>query len=305
MTGCLALFFASSTAFCEDNAKARSLDQIASDINLRLEYLRLEMGKPPVPIPEVAIEGESPRERYHLASSLFNKANILYFEWLHDIEEHPPAPEGPIMDTHVADLLSRVYSLLEKSRVGMGLPKNDSAAGQPVKCDFAFLLSANRRLNGLLINSLAPRNAFQQVSLAVKHAARLIARFPGVERIPPAEPMPRRKIPADVHARLLKCLGMINELDRRSGMKPFVIKSFDFKGAVVDPSDVYDLAFIIVSELDHLHQQTPGARNLPSFYFPETKFPSQVFQRAGILEAQLKILDQMTAADPNWLKGER
>ena len=62
--------------------------------------------------------------------------------------------------------------------------------------------------------------------------------------------------------------------------------------AVVTPSDVYDVASLLVAELAHLHRQFPDAEPPHETYYPGRKFPSHVYQRVGILESQLIELEK-------------
>jgi hypothetical protein len=69
----------------------------------------------------------------------------------------------------------------------------------------------------------------------------------------------------------------------------------------VTPTDTHELASLLVSELAHLHKKLPTAREPRNVYYPGRKFPSHVYQRAGILEDQLRNLERRVDRNPNWL----
>ena len=67
------------------------------------------------------------------------------------------------------------------------------------------------------------------------------------------------------------------------------------------PSDVYDIASLLVSELAHLHS-LHGKLNPPRrVFYPGHLFPSHVYRRAGMLESQIEQLEGFVEKDPDWL----
>lgn len=71
-----------------------------------------------------------------------------------------------------------------------------------------------------------------------------------------------------------------------------------------EPSDVYDVASLIIAELAYLHSKIPGAKSPREVYYVGRKFPSHVFQRVGILEGQLVRLELLVKQNSTWLKQE-
>ena len=71
----------------------------------------------------------------------------------------------------------------------------------------------------------------------------------------------------------------------------------------VTPSDVYDVASLLVSELAYLHARLPNAGAPRSSYNPGDKLPSHVYQRAGMLERQLSELNKWVEGSPDWLRS--
>lgn len=271
-----------------------------------IERLRLEMGKPPVAEPDVTVRMVSYRELYYLAKSLFTKTNNLYFEWTRQRHALPGAQGQDITERDVTELVSLSKNLLAKVGAVIGETLDEApvapAGGENTDELFCHLVSANRRVNGLLTVEVIPGNVYEKVSQGVKYASELLRQFPGAERIPDEPPLERRKRPADVHARLLGCLSVIGDIKKDIGLRYVVIERFDFKNDDVQPGDVYDLASVVMSELDHLYARTGGGKTLRPIYYPGMKTPSQVFRRVGLLEAQLMSLKSRIASDPSRMK---
>ncbi len=71
--------------------------------------------------------------------------------------------------------------------------------------------------------------------------------------------------------------------------------------ATAIPSDVYDVATLLVSELTYLWEQLDDVPSPRQAYYPGRRFPSHVYQRALLLERQLVELDQLVGSRPGWL----
>ena len=70
------------------------------------------------------------------------------------------------------------------------------------------------------------------------------------------------------------------------------------------PADVYDVASLMVAELNHLHSRLPSGKPPRQVFAPGRKFPSHVYQRVGLLEVQLEQLEKLVRKSPGWLKTE-
>jgi hypothetical protein len=66
--------------------------------------------------------------------------------------------------------------------------------------------------------------------------------------------------------------------------------------ASITAGDVFLLASVVVSQLDFLHQQIGVSKPPRQVFYPGRKFPADVYQRAGLLQAQLAQLAQQVAA---------
>ncbi len=262
--------------------------QLAGDV----ELIRKEMGRPEDKRPAITVKGAAPREVWFQALAVFRKADRL----CHEISNDPTAavPHAPpineIKPGHVLGILEATAR--EIGEVKQTLDVKDKppaitrdASAQPSDV-FGVLATMNRQINLLLDRPFAPADVFQQVSFAVAYAARL------TKAPPPAEPaLVRGKRPADVYARLVGCLEVARMLVKKAG-HPVIETSPAPDPSTVLPSDVYDLASLVLGEVAFLHALNPDPN--PPYPFegnvPGRKLPSHVFQLVGVLEQQLQQL---------------
>jgi hypothetical protein len=153
------------------------------------------------------------------------------------------------------------------------------------------------------ISGAEPREVFFQAITLFRKADRLAfeqtqRRARGAPRLPAGEIRP-----SHVYGRLLDATDAIREIVLNSGLESLDLERPDqVEIDAAAPSDVYDIASLLVSELAHLHAKLPDPTPPREAYFPGRKFPSDVYQRAGILEAQLSSLRQLSAKNPEWLE---
>jgi len=273
-------------------------------VRSELELIRAEMGKPMPTGGAFEVEDAQPREVFFQARTLFKKADRLCFQITRDTMSVPDAPLGLLQPRHVYDMVGAVLARIRRVKKHLGIPersikidRDDSKTPTDV---FQSIVEANRQLNLLLDRPFLDQDSFQQVTLAFHHATRLRAHFPG-RRIPGEETLERNKQPADVFYRLVRCYEIIRTLSRQSGIEIAKLRPSSLDSEQILPSDVYDLASLVVTELAHLHQLLTGEKPADSSYPPGRKFPSHVYQRAGILESQLRALAKLVEKDPNWL----
>ena len=68
------------------------------------------------------------------------------------------------------------------------------------------------------------------------------------------------------------------------------------------PSDVYDMATLLVSDLAFIHAKIPNFETPEPIPYPGRTFPSHTYQQAGVLHAQLVELEKSMKDDPEWFK---
>jgi hypothetical protein len=262
---------------------------LANDV----EVIRVAMGRPSERRPAVTVSDASPRECWFQALALFRKADRLCQELAGDPTVSVPhaPPINQIRPGHVLAVIQAAARELEETaralRVDLRRERASRDSSRTPSDVFGVLATVNRQINLLLERPFTPADVYQHVSLAIAYAARL----EGAEPPPPAA-LVAGKRPADCYERLSACMPLIRTLVQRAG-HPIIHRTPDPGGAdAVLPSDVYDLASLVLGEIVFLHAQTADAN--PPYPFEggtaARKLPSHVWQLSGVLEQQLQRL---------------
>ena len=276
-----------------------------------LELLRIEMGRPKSDQGEIAVTNAVPREVHFQARTLFDKANTLSYEFLGEHSKPPTYPATKIYPYHVLATVRAALRQILLVKVHLGISQQaEMQLPDPTKRPtevYRSIVQANRQLNLLLEREYSPTDVFQQVSLALVYVERLLGRFPEGEISHQPPPFERGKFPSDVYRRLVGCFGLIRDLADVSELSILRLDVDTMAAARmnrVTPSDVYDIATLVVSELAFFHSHLKGAEPVVEEFvsFSERKFPSHVYQRVGILEEQLRDLLMRVKEHPDWLQ---
>lgn len=266
-----------------------------------LERLRRHMGVPKAGDLGLRIRHAAPHDVYFQAVTLFTKVDRLAFELLRLRTLPPPAPAGERRPAHVMAVVEAGQEVLHRVMEDLVLPVEEPPSGRaPDKTPsdvFAAILAANRQLNLLLERRFGPSDVYQQVTHAMGYAARLLSQQPDAVRFPEEPPFEDGKMPSDVFFHLLGCLDDISRIYAERGMGALTLDASQVGGGSITPSDVFDVASLVVARLDFLHRSEPNLAKPRPAYHPRRKFPSDVFQRVGILKAQLRQLTNRRAAE--------
>ena len=225
------------------------------------------------------------------------------------MRERKPAPKellGTIQPADVLSVVDFVIARLEKLKTLLAITEqSELPARDTTKTPtdvFLAIVQANRQLNLLVEKRFTPGDVFQQVTLGISYCSNLLAVFPDAKRLPDAPQFERRKTPSEVYRRLIDCYARIRDIAAKSNVKMLDLEISDREIQSAAPSEVYDVVSVIVSELAHLHSLHGSLRPPRRVFAPGPLFPSHVYQRAGILEAQLIRLEQLVAEKPDWLR---
>lgn len=270
-----------------------------------LELIRFVMGRRQDTRPELQVSGASPREVYFQALTLFRKSEQLCFEHVRQHTRPPKRPVGAIQPSDVLTVVEAAHQQILRVKQKLGI----EASPAPTPPDprrtptdvFQAIVQANRQLNLLLDHRVTPGDVFEQVTVAIAWTSRLLEHFPEATALPDAPEFEPGKQPVDVYRRLLNCFTHIRRIAEFSGLRILQLEEDAAGLNELEPSDVYDIASLVVSELSWLHSRLPDARPPRSVYFMGRRFPSHVFQRAGILERQLLELKDFASRHPDWL----
>lgn len=275
-------------------------------LQAEIELLRLEMGEAENRPYDLYLSGAQPHEVFFQTLTLFRKADQLCFEQTRQRGIAPQPPLGEVQQDQVVTVINLALERVQLVKSQLKITeKSEPAPRDPRRTltdVFRSIVQANRQLNLLLQRPFQPSDVFQQVTFAVSYCSVLLEQFPQSTRLPQAPDFERRKRPADVYQRLVGCHRLLRQISEESGLELVQLEVSDDQLGQVTPSDVYDVASLLVSELAYLHARLPNAPAPRSAFNPGNKLPSHVYQRAGMLERQLAELYKLVEASPQWLR---
>ncbi len=289
-----------------DKPDSADVHALMNLIHADVERIRFEMGGPLYEPWPLVIREADPREVYFLARTLFLKADRLCFEQTREQGISPGLRSGEIRPGHVYQVIQAAQERIEHVKAGLGiLVKNPAGVPDPSKTPsdvFLSILHANRQINLLLEKSFSPSEVYREVTRSVNYTARILALFPDVKRIPEAPAFQGGKQPKDVFAQLLTCFQVVNRIAEQNNIHLLHIEVDELYYPRITPGDVYDLATLLLAEIVHIHSLAVDVGPPKAAFYPGRKFPSQVFQRAGLLERQLQTLLVISNDHPSWLR---
>lgn len=274
-----------------------------------LEALRLEMGRAKDARVPMHVREASPREVYYHAQTVHRKANQLCVELGAASVSLPGAAEpARARPSDVLRVLDSTRERLAQARAHLHVEGDTTrpelpgpllrAVGKEASDVLAGCLLASRQLNVMLAQAFASREGHERLMRALALTERLLA-VHGAE-LPPAPPLERRKFPRDVFHLLWQACEVLHQMLRDSGATALEIE----RGFVGEqPTDVYDLASLIVSELEYLAsflliKEIPP----PAAATPSPVLPAHNFRRARQLQAAIGMLAEAVRARPDWLR---
>jgi hypothetical protein len=272
-----------------------------------LEELRRYMGYPKCEPSTIAVDNVSPREIHAMALVMLASADRVGFEHTRQQSSKRSEP-GDI--TALDDTLPVINKSIEHLRIIKKLyglqPSSDEV---PVLDDrttadvYASLVAADRQLNRMLDRPVESREVHRQVTIATLYAAKLLEQFNTTTPLPSPPEFEPNKNPAEVYARLLRCLKQVRQIASTMEVEMLTLEPSKEHLADVETGDVLELALVLTAQLQHLHSLVPEIDMPEEVYYVDRKFPSHVYQSAGTLEQQLAELTRAVRANPRWLLG--
>jgi len=276
----------------------------------QLESIRLEMGKPQDPRHMQLATNAHPHEVYFQALTLYIKADRLALELTGSTGLKPILVSAEeISPYHVWLLVNAAYRRLLVIKTELNIPESFLERASPDTTTPTevgrAIVQANRQLNVMLRQQFSPSEVFQQLEAARQYAQALLEGFGRNQDSTSLPPFQRGKTPTDVFLQLIRCFEQLEELAKVSGVSILHLDGAAARKVVpefqVQPSDVYDLATLLLSDLAYIHGKKYRGQTMPTVPFPGTKFPSHVFQLARGLQQQLDDLGRLVQKNPDWL----
>lgn len=266
--------------------------QLVAVVSGEIERLRWVMGRPQIDQAMPEVKGVSPHEVYFQAVTLFEKINRLSFELTLVTENPPNIPPGAIRPRHVHAMVKaaqgRIRHIEYTLGVNLAAPEPRRDASKTPTDVFKAVVQANRQLNMLIDRRFSPSDVYRQVTVAISYADRILATMPRPPLPPQVSPPTPGKRPVDVYRRLVEAYEMIREIGSKLDHPTLELIQWTDEEESIHPGDVFDIASLMVSELAYIHQDIPEAKQPRKIIWERGKFPSDVYQRVGVLEDQLQ-----------------
>ena len=273
-----------------------------------LELIRRELGKPTFRANITRVQDTAPREVWFMAHALYDKADRLAFEHVKTSGAHTGSIDtAAITPYHVWLMVNKTFMRLQAVKTALNIPELSEEVLSPDSTTpsdvIQSMIKANQELGKLLSQQVAPADVFQQVTRAINLNAQLLAVFEGTPSIPPLPAFERRKTPGNVYRRMTRCFELIGKIAQLSDQRILSVDTDSLYSGSIEPGDVYALTTLVVAELSYFHALLGDAKPAAQAYHPGKKTPAHVFQRVGILQAQLEALLKAVQASPDWLKS--
>jgi hypothetical protein len=271
-----------------------------------IEQVRVETGRPPAAPLGFRAEEVQIRDAWYQACVLHDQVGRLVFELTGELDR-PIAPvaveqiDAQVLARTVDDSVERLRLLTRT----LGLPAPPAPSPPEVTAGlddvFLALVDASRQIDPLLRRPMTASDVYEELTLAVHGAARLLGEFPGSVRLPDPPPLEHGKRPADTLDVVMACHRRLVEIAAISGVDATRV-------AVLPPlpwvrsADVYAMAVLVVGQLAYFEARLPGNRAPAPAFYPGLLFPSRSWQRAGMLLRQLDELRDRVQQRPGWLR---
>ncbi len=275
-----------------------------------LDLIRREMGNPPPVRLEISVRGAAPRETYFHAYTLSDKAHRLAFEFT----GRPERPLGILLSAEttpvnvyavVSEALESIYDAKHALAIEETARENRYDSSTSSSQVLGAIIQANRELNNVLYQQYSPLDVYEQISLSINFATRLLEQFAGSTPVPAAPGFQRRKRPADVFHQLVQLFDDIHDIAVASGESTLDLKVRSAAPNSITPSDVYDIAKMVLAELAYFYSLLKDPEPVSEPKYPRDRvLSSHVYQQVGVLTAQLAQLKILAAKHPNWLKSK-
>jgi len=279
-----------------------NLDALLDRVRAEVELLRFQMGKPVDEQPPPAVDDVQPHEAFLQAQNLFRKTNRLARELIGASRQTPPVAP-PAEEIVIADVYIPLEAALEQVvalKNGLGIAAAADLPNRTPTNDltsvYRALVQTNRQLNLLTEQAFTAEGIYEQISLAITYAGGILSAYPDQPTIPEAPPFEAGKSPDEVYQQLSACLRLNRRIAEAVGFKLLRYDPRGFRRAEALPSDVYDMATLLVSYVGHIATRLDAPEIYPDIAVPERVFPAHAYQHALVLHEQLAQIAELVAA---------
>lgn len=277
-------------------------------IHRKLEVIRSYIGKPTEEVPNIAIKNAVPREVFYQAVNLYQKSDRLAQEIARSsISLDPSNLNNDLGQEDVIKVLNAAMQRIDSVIKELAIQpppalEEDYSQKHATNSDlYVAIINTSQRINQLLDDKYSPAEVYQKLTKSIHIALTLFERFPGTPRNFSEPEFIPGKTPSDVFNSLIDCYAQIREIAMQSNIEILEINSASKNGLYV-PSEVYDIATLLVSELSYIHDTVPGLSEAEHSYYPGRVYPSHVYQRGLLLKRILDDLHSLIKENPDWYR---
>lgn len=269
----------------------RDVYRATNKLSYTLKQISDAMGIEHLARKPIGVKDVSTREIYFQAATLYTKTSRLMFEFTHEETKNIVIMN---VDANSSDVLS-LLQLSEKNLLvvtdKLDIPAFDlnavSGENKTPTQVFQTIVELNRKANALLDFRFSPSNVHQKITEAIAIAAAVIESQKGLESVFYPHAIERNIRPQDVYLKMVTMYDAMRPIMKKFGKQCLVLEEYEKQRSQVLPSDVYDLAVMVVSQLRYMHSLIPSAKKIKNSYYPGKVIPSDVYQRLSILEQQM------------------
>jgi hypothetical protein len=256
------------------------------------------VGNQKLPKLVVRVKGVQMHSLYFQALSLMHRSSRYSFEQLRIVTDFQQSFDATIFSNIDSQMILDLLDQIEGELMDVAKYQNvkftrlnvESASGVSASDVFISLLSANREFDNILTQGFQPSDVYQQVVQSINVTIQLLNHFDSEITIQKEPIYVYGKKPSDVWLKLHQTLNTLNQIAETKGHKIFNLDIQDLSTEHILPRDVFQLATTVVSELSFLHHvigsREPGVESV----FVTNKTPSDVYQKASLLQLQLDML---------------
>jgi hypothetical protein len=301
---CILFFSLATPIFGEAKITPGDVFTKAKELETLVERIQFHMGVPKAESLKLKIKNAQPHDVFFQAQTLFNKTNRLLFQVLRTKLPHPKIAQNIYRPQDVLELVTGAERNLKLILKELKLsPDVDPATTDTTEISpsdvFLIIQGLNRQVNSLLSTPFSPSDVYMQVTLAIGYGAKQLARFPDLQRIPDQAEVAPGRIPRDVYFLLLGGLEQLQHIYEQQGLSSLEVDTKQLMEQNITPSDVFDIASLLVARLDFLHKHS-DLETLPREpFYPGKVYPTDVYRQTTILLSQLKMLTKQLSKNRN------
>ena len=258
------------------------LAQTVAVIRADIDQLRFVMGAPVVAPAPWSVNSADARHVFYTSQTLFRKVIRLANEVAAEPMIEPPGrvgSQGAVEAAVNVLAMARQRLLTLMKHIGVQ-PATSTPRGTPQLADtLVQMVEVSRQLNAMLVYEYRRMDTYELVRQAIRHVG---------EPYPPLPPLVGGVTPTGVYQKLLDCYQLVWLAERRRDMRPLGLNlRRERRRLDVEPSDVYDLAQLLLADIAHMVASQSPETQEPPYRHPPYIYSTHVFRLASVLEMQL------------------